>query len=68
MFTNIFNNNNIKAKNKMASSLTLKKEKKNFFYWITNFLNKKKIKNKSYKKYDISEEELLEFEKWCSLQ
>ena len=52
----------------MVSSLTLKKEKKFFFFWISNLLNKKKIKNKSYKKYDISEEELLEFEKWCILQ
>ena len=52
----------------MSSSLTFKKEKNNFFYWISNLFKSKKLKNKVSNKYDISEEELLEFEKWCSLQ
>ena len=52
----------------MSSSLSFKKEKNNFFHWISNLFKVKNIKNKGYKKYDISEEELLEFEKWCSLQ
>ena len=52
----------------MSSSLTLKKEKNNFFHWISNLFNVKRINNKVTKKFDISEEELLEFEKWCSLQ
>ena len=68
MFLIFFNNNGIKTKNKMSSSLTLKKEKNNFFHWIINLFNVKRINNKVSKKCDISEEELLEFEKWCSLQ
>ena len=52
----------------MSSSLTLKKEKNNFFHWISNLFNFKRFNNKVSKKCDISEEELLEFEKWCNLQ
>ena len=52
----------------MSSSLTFKKEKNNFSHWISNLFNSKKLINKVSKKYDISEEELLEFEKWCGLQ
>ena len=52
----------------MSSSLTFKKEKNNFFQWISNLFKSKKLKNKVSNNYDISEEELLEFEKWCSLQ
>ena len=52
----------------MSSSLTFKKEKNKFFLWISDLFKSKKLKNKVSNKYDISEEELLEFEKWCSLQ
>ena len=52
----------------MSSSLTFKKEKNNFFHWISYLFKSKKLKNKVPNNFDISEEELLEFEKWCSLQ
>tara|TARA_B100000212_G_scaffold238414_1_gene181469 strand:- start:285 stop:443 length:159 start_codon:yes stop_codon:yes gene_type:complete len=52
----------------MSSSLTFKKEKNNLFRWISNFFNIKYTTKKVAKNYEISEEELLEFEKWCTLQ
>lgn len=52
----------------MSSSLTFKKEKFKFFNWIINLFQSKKITNKVSKIDTVSEEELLEFEKWCSLQ
>ena len=51
----------------MTSSLRIK-TKKNLFNLISNFLEGKIITKKNSYHSDISEEELSEFEKWCSLQ
>ncbi len=52
----------------MTSTLTFKKEKNNLFNWITKLINSKNVTKKISQNHEISDEELLEFEKWCSLQ
>ena len=52
----------------MSSSLTFKKEKNNFLQRISNLFSSNFISKNVYKKYDVSAEEIIEFEKWCALQ
>ncbi len=52
----------------MTSSLRIKTKKNNLFNLISKFLEGKIITKKNSYHSDISEEELSEFEKWCSLQ
>ena len=50
----------------MTSSLRIKTKKNNLFNLISKFLEGKIITKKNSYHSDISEEELSEFEKWCS--
>jgi len=52
----------------MTNSLTFKPKKNHLLYWIRKVFNNKTTTNKNPQIYTPSEEELLEFEKWCSLQ